>query len=232
MTKSPIIASSKCPRKFYAAANGGDVTIYIYDVITSDTFFGGVSATAVAEKLDEVGSALSSITLRVNSPGGDMFQGVAIKNLVLSKNVPVTTYVDGECASAASVVALAAKDVWMTQGSMFLIHNAMTIAFGNPSDLRKQADDLEKISSQMRDLYVERTGKSAADIQAIMDKGEWLDAQESVDLGLATGVVAAEAPAAPTTPPTPAAPEVVAPAEAQVENNIFDLEADIETLTI
>ncbi|MGH9553579.1 MAG: head maturation protease, ClpP-related, partial [Terriglobales bacterium] len=219
-----IHANSKCPRKFYAAKSGGVLTLYVYDVITADTFFGGVSAATVAEKMDEAG-AFDSIVLRVNSPGGDMFQGFAIKNLIQSKGVPVSTIIDGEAWSAASIVILAGSKIWMNKGSVIGIHNASTICFGTPDILRKQADDLEKMSSQMTALYVDRTGLSTEEVQAMMDKETVLDAAEAVAKKFADGIIE------PEVIPAPAAPPASTPAtETAAETDVFDLEAEVDSL--
>jgi ATP-dependent Clp protease protease subunit len=222
------------PRKFLAVKQQNDLTLYIYDVITADDLFGGVSAISVAQKLDEAGQ-IDSITLRVNSPGGSMFEGLAIKNLLESKGLPITTYIDGQAASAASIVALAGKKIFMGQGTVYVIHNAMTLAFGNAGDLRKQADDLEKASAQMRDLYVARTGLGADEIQALMDKETMLDADEAIKLHLADGKSEPAQIAALTTQGPKAQTgqfDQEVPEYHTEKTDVFVLEAEIGSLTI
>ena len=171
--------SSKTPREFKASRKDSGLEILVYDIIGRDLFGGGVTAQDIADKLDEAGK-LESITLRINSPGGDLFEGLTIQNLLQSKGLPVNVFVDGEAASAATIVMLAGNTITMGEGSMLFIHNAWTLAAGNAVELRKTADDLEKISGEMRKLYAERTGIPEQEIQALMDAETFLTAEEAV----------------------------------------------------
>ena len=182
MNHKPLL--NKADRKFLAAKNAGELTLYVYDVIGQDLFGDGVTAQAVAQKLDEAGD-ITSIALRINSPGGDLFQGVAIKNLLQSKNIPVTAYIDGEASSAASIIMLAADKIVMGEGSTIFVHNALTFTVGNAAELRRTADDLEKISGEMNAMYVARTGLSADIVQALMDAETILTAQDAITKGFA-----------------------------------------------
>jgi ATP-dependent protease ClpP protease subunit len=178
MKQKPLL--NRNDRKFLAAKTNNTLTLFVYDIIGQDLFGDGVTAQAVAQKLTEAGD-LDSIILRINSPGGDLFEAVAIKNLIASKNVSVTVYVDGEASSAASIIMLVGDKIVMGEGSTVFVHNALTFAGGNASDFRKMADDLEKISGEMAQMYATRTGLAINAVQALMDAETILTAQEAVD---------------------------------------------------
>lgn len=180
--------------RFTAKVDAGVLTLHVYDIIGADFFGDGVTAKAIAEKLDN--STFSSITMRINSPGGDPFEAIAILNKLKSTGKPINVIVDGLAASAASILAMAGDRVVMGQGSMFMIHNAMTMSFGNASDMRKMADTLDAVSGSMRDVYVNRTGLKADKVQAMMDAETWLTAAESVSNHFADEVISEENPEA------------------------------------
>ena len=172
---------------FKASTNSGELTLEIYDVIGADFFGEGITGKSVSDALNQ-NSGFSSITVRINSPGGDLFEGVAIYNLLRSQGKPVNVMVDGVAASAASIVAMAGDSITMGDGAMIMIHNAMALAFGNGNDLRTLADVLDTVSASAADVYVKRTGMNKADVQALMDAETWLGAQEAMDKGFATAL--------------------------------------------
>jgi ATP-dependent Clp protease, protease subunit len=151
----------------------------------------GLTAKTVKQAIDAAGS-FNRIAVRINSPGGDAFEGVAIMNLVRAQRKPVDVFVDGIAASAASIIAMAGDTITMGQSAMMMVHNAWTFAMGDADDLRKTAETLDVISASIGDAYVKRTGKTAAEIKTIMDAETWMGAQECVDQGFATGIDEAE----------------------------------------
>lgn len=166
----------------------GVLEILVYDEIGIDWWTGeGVTAKSVKSSLDQAG-AFSSITLRINSPGGDVFEGAAIYSLMRDSGKPVNVFVDGIAASAASVIAMAGDTITMSPVAMMMVHNAWTVCAGNSKEMRKCADLLDKVSGSMAQAYVDRTGKTAAEIQAVLDEETWMGAQECVDQGFATAV--------------------------------------------
>jgi ATP-dependent protease ClpP protease subunit len=167
---------------------GGQLQLNIYGEIGEDYWNGGgITAESVGDAIRS--AAPSSILLRVNSPGGDSFEGISIYNVLRATKVPIETRVDGIAASAASVIALAGDKVVMGLGAMFMVHNAWTYAQGNAEDLRQTADALDKISASAGDIYVKRTGKTWDEIKAIMDAETWLNAEEAIEAGFATSTV-------------------------------------------
>lgn len=161
-----------------ARAEGAEVSIY--DEIGAY----GVSAKSF---LDDI-SALpdeAPLTLRLNSPGGSVFDAVAIYNALKRHAGPVSVWIDGIAASAASYVAMAGDEVVMPQNAFLMIHDPSGVVFGSADDMRAMAEALDKIKSSLVAGYVAKSGGAEDDIAALMAKETWLDAAEAVELGFA-----------------------------------------------
>lgn len=156
---------------------GDSTTIYLYDVI--DPYF-GVDAQAFNKQLLALQG--KSVTLRINSPGGDVFDGRAIATAI-AQHGDVTVMIDGLAASAATYVAIAAKEVRMAEGAFFMVHNAWTLAYGNKSDLINTADLLDKIDQSIINDYAKKTSQSLEAITAWMDAETWFSAEEALANG-------------------------------------------------
>jgi len=150
---------------------------------------GFVSALGVKKALDDAAQSCSRVLVRINSPGGDAFEGVAINALLSSQPKPVECCVDGIAASAASIIFMAGGVRKMGCSAMLMIHDAWSGCVGNSRDMRKMADTLDKIDQSIAQSYMSRTGKTAEEIQSLMDEETWLSAQDCVDQGFATAVV-------------------------------------------
>jgi len=148
---------------------------------------GFISATAIKKQMDEAGE-YAGISLRINSPGGDAFEGIAIHNLIRAQGKPVAVYVDGVAASSASIVAMAGDTITMGGNAMMMVHNAWCGCQGEAADMRKTADLLDKVSESIGQTYVKRTGKTAAEIKALMDAETWMSAQDCLRDGFATKI--------------------------------------------
>jgi ATP-dependent protease ClpP protease subunit len=182
------IVNSKDARRFFNAASEGKcLTMEIYDVIGADFFGDGITASAVSEALAQAGDH-DSINLRINSPGGDAFEGVAIYNVLKNNGKPVTVDVDGLAASAASIVAMAGDKIRMGTGSMMMIHPAQGMAMGDAKAVRDFADTLDQVSASIADIYVERTKNSKKSVTEMMNAETWMSAKEAVKNGFATEV--------------------------------------------
>jgi len=184
---------SKLRPQFKAALQStGVLEILIYEDIGYDWWSdGAVTAKTVKQAMDAAES-FDSITLRINSPGGDAFEGAAIYSLLKSSGKPVNVFIDGIAASAASIIAMAGNTITMSNVAMMMVHNAWTLCAGDAGDMRKCADTLDKVSASIAQAYVARTGKTAAQIKTIMGEETWMGAQECVDEGFATAVAAPE----------------------------------------
>ncbi len=166
------------------APENTDTDFYLYDAI--DDYY-GVSSTDVLNFLKKAGQD-TAVTIHINSPGGSFYEGLAIASLLRAHKGTVTCVVDALAASAASVVALAGDNIVMAQGSFLMIHNAWGIFSGFASDLRKEADYLDKICDSMAVLYSKHSGISLEEIKAMMDAETWFNAEEAVERGFAHGV--------------------------------------------
>ncbi|WP_321943030.1 head maturation protease, ClpP-related [Paraburkholderia tropica] len=170
-----------------AAATDDAASISIYDSIGDNWEGTGVTSKRISAALRTIGAR--DLTVNVNSPGGDFFEGVAIYNLLREHKAKVTINVMGLAASAASVIAMAGDEILMGEGSFLMIHNAWTVAIGNRHDLAQAAQTLEPFDTAMASLYAKRAGISQADAVALMDKETWIGAEQAVADGFATGLL-------------------------------------------
>jgi ATP-dependent protease ClpP protease subunit len=171
-----------------ALQSDGTLELLVYEEIGIDWWTGeGVTASTVKQQIDGAGN-YSKIAVRINSPGGDAFEGVAIFNLLRAQGKPVDVFVDGIAASAASIIAMAGDTRTMGGGAMLMIHNAWASCTGYAEDMRKMGDTLDKVSGSVADIFVARAGLTAEKSKELMDAESWLTAAESMELGLATAV--------------------------------------------
>lgn len=170
-----------------AETGGSEATIYLHGVIGG--YWGDIDATEFAKAL--AGITAETIHLRINSPGGDVFDARAMMTAIRQHPAKVVGHVDGLAASAATDICMACDEVEITKGAFFMIHNAWTLALGNKSDLRETADLLEKVDDAIVDDYTNRTGKTAEQVTAWMDAETWFTADEAVDNGFADRVIEA-----------------------------------------
>lgn len=185
------VGSQVLPRAFdkwnagiKAAAGEDDRSISVYDVIGYDWWTGeGVTAKRIAAALRHMGSG--PVTVNVNSPGGDMFEGLAIYNLLREHDGEVTVRVMGLAASAASVIAMAGDTVQIARAGFLMIHNCWVVAAGNRNDLREYAEVLEPFDLAMADIYSARTGETIEAMQKLMDAESWIGGSAAVDAGFA-----------------------------------------------
>jgi ATP-dependent protease ClpP protease subunit len=181
------LRKEQMPLQFKAEASGKSLSVEIYDVIGADIFGLGITASAVSAALDEQDD-YDNIVVRLNSPGGDAFEGVAIYNVLKNYGKPVNVFVDGLAASAASIIAMSGDTITMGEGSMMMIHNAIGVAYGNADDLRQLADTLDTVSASIADIYVSRTKNSKTSVLEMMDAETWMNAKDAVKNGFATEV--------------------------------------------
>jgi ATP-dependent Clp protease, protease subunit len=176
-------------RIFMAAVKASILEILVYDEIGENYWTGGGITPATVAAAVKAAGVFDSITLRINSPGGSAFDGVAIYNLLRAQNKPIEVFVDGIAASAASVVAMAGDTINMGTGAMLMVHNAMWGCYGDAQALRAAAETIEGISVTIGEIYVKRTGLDATEVKAIMDAETWMGGVEAVEKGFATKTV-------------------------------------------
>lgn len=169
------------------SAESKDATITMYDQIGSDGWSDGVTAKRVAAALRAIGSR--DVTVSINSPGGDFFEGIAIYNLLREHPHKITVKVIGLAASAASIIAVAGDEIQIAKAGFLMIHNTWVFAIGNRHDLREAAEVLDEFDGAMGGLYADATGISEKVIAKMMDDETWMSGQSAVDKGFATGLL-------------------------------------------
>jgi ATP-dependent Clp endopeptidase proteolytic subunit ClpP len=171
-------------KKWYEINNSAsDVTdVYIFNDI--GTF--GVSAQGFVEEIKEYEG--KELAIHINSLGGEVFEGMAIYSIIQRRKAKTTVYIEGIAASIASVIALAADEVVMSENSLLMIHNAWGGTQGDAADMRKQADVLDKITNEIAEIYVKQTNIPYNEIIRMMSEETWLTAEEAVAMGFVDSI--------------------------------------------
>jgi ATP-dependent Clp protease, protease subunit len=164
--------------QFRAQARGAEIVIY--DEIGAF----GIPAKAFLDELKALGP-VAEFTVRINSPGGSVFDGVAIYNALKRHDARVTVWIDGMAASIASMIAMAGDEVVMPENAMLMLHDPSALVIGTASDMRAMAEALDKMKAGMVAAYRDKSGRDDGEIEALMRDETWLSAHEAVDLGLA-----------------------------------------------
>ena len=177
--------------------SGETATIRLYDSVDSWGGWWGLSAEELADAVDALPSEVSEIRLLINSPGGDVFDGLAMMNILRAHPARVVAVVQGLAASAASFIAVGADELVMNPGAMLMIHDASTGVYGWADDLREVADLLDKISDNIAGIYASKAGGTVTDWRDQMRSEAWYTADEAITAKLAdsVGVNAGDAPA-------------------------------------
>lgn len=174
------------------ALERGDNVITMFDIIGEDYWSGGgITAKSVAAQLRAIGPR--PIEIQINSPGGDMFEGIAIFNVLREHPHPVTVKVMGMAASAASIIAMAGDTIEIGSASFIMIHNCWIIAAGNRHDMAEIADWLAPFDQAMVDLYASRTGQDAKLVAKWMDGETYMSGSLAIERGFANALLAADA---------------------------------------
>lgn len=171
-----------------STTDSSEATLYLYGPIDSWGGFWGISAQEVATALAELPAGTSQITMRINSPGGEVFEAVAIMNLLRDHDARIVARVDGLAASAASFLAASADETIMGGNTELMIHDAWGIAMGNAADMTAYANLLDKTSNDIADVYAAKAGTDRETMRAYMLEEKWFSADEAVAAGLADSV--------------------------------------------
>lgn len=185
-------------RSWYRISNAADpdeAEVMLYDEIGG--WFGSTADELIAE-LRQI--TAPRMRVRVNSPGGSVFEGIAIANALRSHPASVTVQVDGIAASIASVIAMAGDRVEMAPNTMMMIHDASGLAMGNAADMEEMAELLDLISDNIADAYAQRAGGTRAEWRARMQAETWYLPEDAVANGLADEAVPAPKAGTPTAP--------------------------------
>ncbi len=185
---------TKTENRFQVRATAADrAELILYGEI--DRFW-GVGAKQVRDDLKALDAKITTLDVHINSEGGSYFEGVAIYNVLRNHPARVVVHVDGMALSIASLIAMAGDERIMAEGAYLMVHNPVMAAFGDAADHAQTAELLKDVTAQLTAIYARHTGLPDAEIVALMDAETWLDADEAVAKGFATGKAAALAVAA------------------------------------
>ncbi|MBV4431547.1 Clp protease ClpP [Clostridium tyrobutyricum] len=176
-------------RKFWNWVRDSDEvrTLYLNGVISEETWWGD----EVTPKMfkDELLAGTGDITVWINSPGGDVFAAAQIYNMLMEYTGKVTVKIDGLAASAASVIAMAGGDVYMSPVSMLMIHNPSTIAIGDSEEMLRAKALLDEVKESIINAYELKTGLSRTKLSHLMDAESWMNANKAIELGFADKIM-------------------------------------------
>lgn len=179
-------------KRFYSFEKESDTTanLYIYGDIVSEQWWSEteVDPFNFKNQLEELGD-VDEINVHINSYGGDTFSGFAIHNLLKSNKAKINVYVDGIAASAASIIAMAGDKIYMPKTSLMMIHNCWTYACGNAKELRKTAEDMDKIGKAIKASYLSRIKISEENLDNLLDEETLMTAEECVEKGFADEII-------------------------------------------
>lgn len=168
--------------------NADTAEMYLYGPIGSTMFGDGVSAKQVANDLKKIGN-VKTIDLRINSEGGDVFDGKAIYSLLVENKAKVRVHIDGLAASAASFIAMAGNEINISEGGFIMIHDAYAGVMGRAEEMRQMADLLDSVNGTIVDVYAARTKQDKEKIKKWMAAETWFTGAEAMQNGFATSVV-------------------------------------------
>lgn len=174
------------PKNFSVVTDlDNDETILtVYGDIGESWWFDSTSAGDIDRALKEVKT--SNITVRLNSPGGDAFDGITIYNRLKDHDAKVKIIVDGWACSAASIIAMAADELIMNTGAMMMVHEAWTVVVGSKSDIQKTVDMMAKLDESLLDIYMTKAQCTRDEMKQFVENETWFTADEAIDLGFAT----------------------------------------------
>lgn len=187
--KPPASALARWDKTLHAATKSETFNIDVMGEI-GDSGWGGDFTTAAMVKAQLSAAGKGPVTVTVNSPGGDAFEGIAIYNLLREHPGAVTVNVLGLAASAASIIAMAGDKIQIGEAAFLMIHSGWGVVMGNRNDMREFAAILDQLDNSVAGLYARRSGLPADQILAMMEKETWMGGAEAVKLGFADVAIA------------------------------------------
>ena len=175
-------------KNWFTIKNKADkAEIWIYEEIGEDFWTGGgITAKSFQKELANIKAG--QIDLHINSPGGEVFSGITIYNLLKQHPANVTTYIDGLAASIASVIALAGNEVIMAENALMMIHSPWGATVGDSGDMRKMAESLDMVCDSICMAYMDKTKKKKEEIMPMMDEETWMSAADAMEMGFIDGI--------------------------------------------
>ena len=179
-------------KKFYdfvVSADKRTADLFIFGEITSWRWLDeDVSASSFQKDLEGIGQ-VDTLNIHINSCGGDVFEGIAIFNLIKQYNAIKNVYIDGIAGSIASVIAMAGDNIYMSNTSIIMIHNCWTWTSGNAEDLRKTADDMDKVMKALKNAYLAKVNIKEERLQELLDEESYLTADECLEMGFCSEII-------------------------------------------
>lgn len=178
-------------KKYYALeTNGSEADVYIFGDITSwEWLESDISSYTLSKELKELDTKVETINVHINSYGGEVAEGLAIYNMLRNHKAKVRTYCDGFACSIASVIFMAGEERIMSNVSLLMVHNAWMYTAGNADQLRKDADDLDKITQASIEAYKSHISITEDELKELLDNETWLSPAEALEMGFATSIV-------------------------------------------
>ena len=178
-------------KKYYALeTNSKEADIYIFGDITSwEWFENDVSSYTLSKELQALDPDIEVINVHINSYGGEVAEGLAIYNMLRNHKAKVRTYCDGFACSIASVIFMAGDERIMNAASLLMVHNAWMYTAGNADQLRKDADDLDKITQASINAYMQNVNITEDKLKELLDAETWILPSEALEMGFATSIV-------------------------------------------
>lgn len=153
-----------------------------------ETWWGdGITAKMVSDSIKEFGE-IDDLDVRINSPGGNVFDGVTIYNRLKQLDANVTVYVDGLAASIASIIAMAGDEIILSEGTLFMVHSPMTGVYGNQRDMEETIQLLDTIEEEMITIYAKKSGLPRSEIRSLLHAETWMTSEEAIEKGFGTSV--------------------------------------------
>ncbi len=183
----PRILDFKSKPGLRVSAKKGDTSaeIILYGGIGTDYWGDGsmVSAKDFSNQLKAIDPSVTEISLRINSNGGDVFDGIAIYNRLVQHKANITVYIDGLAASIASIIALAGNEIIIGEGAIYMVHLPWTFAMGNRMEMDNTVQRLMDVEEQMISIYAKKSGMDRAEIKSLLEAETWMGSDQAIELG-------------------------------------------------
>ena len=181
--------TAKCEEKSLVVNIHGEIGQSFFDFPDPEKEENSVASVKDLQEILSKNKNIPTVNVYINSPGGSVNEGIAIYNILKRTRAYVRVFIDGFACSIASVIAMAGNSIYMPKSSMQMVHNAWTVAMGNSEELRKVADDLDKINEVVISAYMSKFKGTEKELRKLLDDESYLTAEECLKYGLCTKIV-------------------------------------------
>ena len=181
--------TAKCEEKSLVVNIHGEIGQSFFDFPDPEKEENSVASVKDLQEILSKNKNIPTVNVYINSPGGSVNEGIAIYNILKRTRAYVRVFIDGFACSIASVIAMAGNAIYMPKSSMQMVHNAWTVAMGNSEELRKVADDLDKINEVVISAYMSKFKGTEKELRKLLDEESYLTAEECLKYGLCTKIV-------------------------------------------